>query len=57
MSLDTIAFLNTNVCINNPLTEYWNDNNFLQIEYSFPDTLQVLGCVFLVSRCNIIKAS
>ena len=39
MSLDTIAFLNTNVCINNPLTEYWNDNNFLQIEYSFPDTL------------------
>ena len=54
--LDTIAFLATRIYKQSILTKWWNNNIFVQILNSYlkyPDRL----CVFLVVRCNIIRAS
>ena len=58
VSLDTIAFLDTPVCIINP---YWQSNGIIislcKYYIVISDTVMALGCVFLVASCNIFRAS
>ena len=58
VSLGTNAFLDTHVCIKNP---YWQSSRIIKFFCKYiviSDTLIIaLGCVFLVGRCNIIRAS
>ena len=53
--MDTIAFLDTHVCVNDP---YWKSREiiFVQVLYSYLSYTDRLVDVFLVACCNIIRA-
>ena len=55
---DKCIFRHTGIYKQHKLTGHWNYNNFVQILYSYLRyTDRLCGCVFLVARCNIIRAS